>query len=111
MADTERAELIPEHAHSSSMGRALKFDKAWKWPLHIHVDPRILSASAVVGSLQKALGYCCGNVKKHDGPLLASDTEWPSLKTKGIVLPKCDICEACLCTFSLILWHIAITLA
>ena len=82
MADTERAELIPEHAHSSSMGRALKSDKAWKWPLHIHVDPRILSASAVVGTLQKALGRCCDTAKSMSVPLLASDIEWPSLETQ-----------------------------
>ena len=55
MADTERAELIPEHVHSSSMGRALKANKAWRWPLHIHIDPRILSASAVVGILRRIL--------------------------------------------------------
>ena len=83
MADTERAELIPEHVHSSSMGRALKSDKAWKWPLHIHVDPRILSASAVVGILQEALGCCCGNVNSLTVPVLASDLEWPSLETRG----------------------------
>ena len=89
MADTERAELIPEHVHSSSMGRALKSDKAWKWPLHIHVDPRILSASAVVGILQEALGCCCGNVKKLDGPSAGirylSGLVW---RHEGIVLPR-----------------------
>ena len=62
MADTERAELIPEHVHSSSMGRALKSNKAWKWPLHIQIDPRILSASAVVSAKQKASTCRCGNV-------------------------------------------------
>ena len=83
MADTERAELIPEHVHSSSMARALKSGKAWKWPLHIHIDPRILSASAVVGILQKAMDSCCGRVESTRVPDMASDIEWPRLKAQS----------------------------
>ena len=50
MADTERAELIPEQAvssSSSSAGRMQRHRKAWRW-LDIHVDRRIFSAAAVV---------------------------------------------------------------
>ncbi len=49
MADTERAELIPEQAasSSSSVGRAQRHRKAWRW-LDLHIDRRIFSAAAVV---------------------------------------------------------------
>ena len=87
MADTERAELIPEHLHSSSMGRALKANKAWKWPLRIHIDPRILSASAVVGILQRALDSCCGNVESTLSPSagIRSRVAW----TEGTIETSC----------------------
>ena len=47
MADTERAELIPENA-DSPIRSILRPRKAWKWPLKIHIDRQILSAAAVV---------------------------------------------------------------
>ena len=50
MADTERAELIPEQAvssSSSSVARTQRHRKAWRW-LDIHIDRRIFSAAAVV---------------------------------------------------------------
>lgn len=54
MADTERAELIPEPAassSSSSVARTQRHKKAWRW-LDIHIDRRIFSAAAVVSQAQ-----------------------------------------------------------
>ena len=47
MADTERAELIPENGYSP-IRSILRPTKAWRWPLKIHIDRQILSAAAVV---------------------------------------------------------------
>ena len=57
MADTERAELIPEQAvSSSSMARTQRHRKAWRW-LDIHIDRRIFSAAAVVSQLSLQLPH------------------------------------------------------
>lgn len=50
MADTERAELIPEQGLRSSMGQALRHKKPWRWPLNITINRQILTAAAVVRS-------------------------------------------------------------
>jgi hypothetical protein len=47
MADTERAELIPESG-SSPIRTFLRPRKAWKWLVKVHIDKQILSAAAVV---------------------------------------------------------------
>ena len=57
MADTERAELIPEQAVRSSMGQALTHKKTWRWPLGITINRQILTAAAVVRSAPLGLTH------------------------------------------------------